>query len=95
MGDGNPQPDLVITENQINIIASGPSEKLGAWTSNSFRKTIQKILFQINDNFSTDFSFHIFEFFFAYFVSLLATMSKMTKLKLNVAETVLQAPHSR
>ena len=94
MGDGNPQPDLVITENQINIIASGPSEKIGAWTSNSFRKMIQKTSFQINDNLSIDFSFYIFEFF-AYFVSLLATMSKMIKLKLNVAETALQAPHSR
>jgi len=49
IGDGNPQPDLVITENQINVIASGPSEKIGAWTSNSFRKMIQKILFQIDD----------------------------------------------
>ena len=59
MGDGNPQPDLVITENQINIIANGASEKIGAWTSNSFRKMIQKTLFQINNNLSID-SFHIF-----------------------------------
>jgi len=41
IGDGNPQPDLVITENQINIIASGPSEKIGAWTSNSFSYNVQ------------------------------------------------------